>query len=96
MHKRVGMGMLRLLHAMEPWYTVGDRIRVTKDVDLSPFGVVPKGSKGAVAYVEAGTKYTEILMETYHACLHDWHNHLWLIPPDTDEIEAAIQLIQED
>jgi hypothetical protein len=79
-----------LNNAHEQWYTLGDRIRVTAAIDLEPYGVLPVGARGTVAYVDQETCYTEILMDDRHDCLHEWRNHLWLIPPDTDEIEAAI------
>lgn len=77
----------------ECWYRAGDHIELTDALDLGPYGPLPKGALGVVAYVDSLTLYTEILMTDYHHGLRELGNHLWIIPPDTDEIEAAIKLV---
>lgn len=75
------------------WYGLGDRVRVTAPIDLGMYGTIDVDVKGTVAYVDAVTLYTEILLDTYHDGLREYRNHLWLIPPDTDDISDALELI---
>lgn len=77
-------------------YVTGDRVTVTAKIDLNPYGSIEIGAKGTVVFVDRLTHYTEILMDEYQECLRTWRNHLWLIPPDTDEIKHALERNQED
>lgn len=72
-------------------YQVGDRICVWKEISLLPYGYIEIGERGTVVFIDQTTHYTEILMDNYLECLREWRNHLWLIPPDTDEISDAIK-----
>jgi hypothetical protein len=77
-------------------YSVGDRVRVTNTLNLAPHGIVRRGATGTVVYT-GDDGYCEILMDTKQAALTLWANHLWLIPPYTDDdIGASLERIDLD
>jgi hypothetical protein len=68
----------------------GDVVIVTRRLDLFPHGTVEAGTTGVVV-LEGPDGYVEILLDGHHPGLNEWGNRLWLIPPDTDEIELSLR-----
>ncbi len=73
------------------WLKLGDRIIAVQLIDLSPYTIIKPGERGTVTSVEAGTLYTEIVLDHIHKGLAEWDNHLWLMPEGTPEILTALR-----
>jgi hypothetical protein len=81
------------VRGIDPRFTVGTRIIVHTDIDLSPYTVVLRGERGTVAYVDEGTGNTDIQLDRIHPGLHTWDNCIWIIPcADTSDILNSISL----
>lgn len=73
-------------------FRLGARIRVTRDIDLSPYTIVRAGELGTVVYV--GAEETDIEMDLTHAGLHQWHNCIWIIAGgETEDVRTALELL---
>jgi hypothetical protein len=72
---------------------IGDRISVTRPLDLLPHALVDTGEQGTIDFVDASTGWCEVLMDTVHRGLHDWFNHIWLEPFGTEDILDGIVLL---
>lgn len=70
----------------------GERVRVTRNIDLSPYAIVQEGELGTVIYV--GAEETDIKMDTVHEGLRHWHNCIWIIPDgETEDVRTALELL---
>lgn len=61
-----------------------------KRLDLSPHAIIEEGERGTVTRYDAKTGDADIELHNLHHDLREYNNCIWLIPPDTGEIEAAI------
>lgn len=72
---------------------VGDRLVISRPIDLGYMAQVLAGELGTVVYVEPTQGGVEVLLDTIHRGLHAWHNCLLLVPFMTDDTLDAYCLI---
>lgn len=71
----------------------GDRICVSRPLDLGYAAQIKTGELGTIDFVDALTGSAEVMMDAYHRGLHEHHNHILLVPFDTDDIISGIVCI---
>lgn len=71
----------------------GLRTRLSRDIDLLPFAVVPEGSCGTVVSVDLDSGAVEVELDDIIPGLRLWFNTVTLVPFDTDDILDAFQVI---
>ena len=67
---------------MPSTYTVGQRVRVIKKINLSPCAVVHAGEHGTVTYVDRNR--CDIELDTLHPGLGLWRNTIWVFAGHDD------------
>ena len=70
--------------------SIGDRIIITKDIEIGSGVKIGAGARGTVDYIKPVWGFTEILMDDRYKCLDRWDNHFWLEPFDTDELLGSV------
>jgi hypothetical protein len=68
---------------------LGDKVRLTSDVDYLPHCIVPKGTQGTIVYTGPEVDGVEIRLHDYFRGLREYDNRLWLVWPDTDAIQVV-------
>lgn len=71
---------------------IGDRITISRPLDLGHEAEIEKGEQGTVDHIDASTGFTNILMDRLHWGLAPWRNHMWLEPYGTEDIEDGLVL----
>lgn len=70
----------------------GTRVKVVRDLELSPYGVVRKGETATVSYIDPLTGIVELLFDRVLANLYHWQNCLILAPYDSDDLIGGLAL----
>lgn len=71
-------------------FVIGDVIEVQSDIDLGPHGVIARGEGGLVVAHDIPSGEVWIRLTTPHKGLSEYANEMWLTPPYSDGIEAAL------
>ncbi len=69
---------------------VGDRLYITRLLDIAPDVQIQAGERGTVAHINMTTGFVEVLLDHIHRGLHAWHNHMWLQPFGTEDIISGV------
>lgn len=72
---------------------IGMCVTFTRAVELAPYGIIEKGCKCWVSWVDATTGQTEITAEGCEPALHWWDNRIMLMPYDTDDLASALRIV---
>lgn len=72
---------------------VGDRVTLSKPIDLGYQAKLAEGESGFVDYIDASTGCVEIKLDTFHPGLSEWSNHMWLEPFGTEDILDSVVCI---
>lgn len=73
---------------------LGEHVRVTRDIDLAPHGLVLRDATGVVVECNETTGERTILLDTHHPGLVEWSNTIWSLWPYDDEISTALEIIR--
>lgn len=79
--------------ATVPALQPGLRVRVSRDLDVTPYGRVRAGEHATVTYADHETGEVELVLDVVHDNLRDWRNCLILMPFDTDEWLEGLELV---
>lgn len=72
---------------------IGDRLTVTRPLDLGYMSQIAEGEQGTVVDVEPSHGGVEIRMDALHRGLHAWHNCLLVVPFMSEDTIDAFCLI---
>jgi hypothetical protein len=59
----------------------------------TPYGLVPAGTKGFVEYIDEPQGSVWILMEGMEPALLHWDNRLIIVPYDTEDLVACLEVM---
>lgn len=73
---------------------VGNRVKLTQDIDRYPFCIIKRGECGTIEDVSNG--FVSVKLDTYHCELDEWDNELHFnydqIPEEIEELTSLFVL----